>query len=172
MKTNQSSHKLLALLTVFVLLFFSCSSDSEDPEIMTDDNPISQDDDAPDTASELTLDEVLSRAVIEDYPATRTADTLDVSDDYFEDYEEPNFNGSDVNYRYKCTTKKLSVLDGNGKFPLFNPNAEVIWPGNLLQGNSLDNNTPSTINVDRAGGTVSYNLINGNAVSAIIRLQP
>ncbi|MFS4491796.1 thiol-activated cytolysin family protein [Maribacter sp. 2308TA10-17] len=166
MKTNQSQLKITLRVLPFLvlLLIFACSkegSTTDDPDV------IGQTDDDPGDNDVLTLNNVLSRAAIEDYPATRTADTLEVFDDYFEDYEEPNFNGADINYRYKCTSKKLSVLDGNGKFPLFNPNAEVIWPGNLLQGNSLNNNTPSTINVDRAGGTVSYNLINGNPVSAI-----
>jgi len=51
---------------------------------------------------------------------------------------------------------------GNTGFPLFNPNASVIYPGSLLQGKSLKQATPDVIAVERAGGTVSYDLNNGN----------
>lgn len=61
-----------------------------------------------------------------------------------------------------CTSKKYSVVDGNSDFPLFNPNASVIYPGSLLQGKSLVNATPSVIPVKRAGGTVSIDVIDGN----------
>ncbi|HYW96211.1 MAG TPA: thiol-activated cytolysin family protein, partial [Bacteroidales bacterium] len=42
----------------------------------------------------------------------------------------------------------------------------VIYPGSLLQGNSLKKATPNVIAVDRAGGTVSYDLVNGNTASS------
>ena len=50
---------------------------------------------------------------------------------------------------WKCTTKTYSIVDGNDDFPLFNPNASVIYPGSLLQGNSLDQATPNVIVVKR-----------------------
>jgi thiol-activated cytolysin len=55
---------------------------------------------------------------------------------------------------------------GNSGFPLFNPNASVIYPGSLLQGSSLKQATPDIIAVDRAGGTISYDLNNGNLSSS------
>jgi len=64
-----------------------------------------------------------------------------------------------------CTTQTLSNMTpggGNNGFPLFNPNASVIYPGSLLQGKSLKQATPDVIAVERAGGTVSYDLVNGN----------
>ncbi|MEM6264544.1 MAG: thiol-activated cytolysin family protein [Bacteroidota bacterium] len=63
---------------------------------------------------------------------------------------------------WMCSTKRYRITDGNEDFPLFNPNAEVIYPGNLLQGGSLDQATPDVIVVERAGGTISYDLINDN----------
>ena len=42
----------------------------------------------------------------------------------------------------------------------------MIYPGSLLQGKTLSNATPSPIVVKRAGGTVSYNLNNGNIESS------
>jgi thiol-activated cytolysin len=70
---------------------------------------------------------------------------------------------------WNCTTKTYSALapgGGNNGFPLFNPNASVIYPGSLLQGNSLKKATPDVIAVDRAGGTISYDLNNGNLSSS------
>ncbi len=70
---------------------------------------------------------------------------------------------------WNCTTTTVSALSaggGNNGFPLFNPNASVIYPGSLLQGNSLKQATPNVIAVDRAGGTISYDLINGNLESS------
>lgn len=72
---------------------------------------------------------------------------------------------------WECITTTYDLKTGTGNnsggFPLFNPNASVIYPGSLLQGKSLKNATPDVIPVKRAGGTVSYNLINGNSNSAI-----
>ena len=65
-----------------------------------------------------------------------------------------------------CTTKKVSLQDGNETQPLFNPNASVIYPGNMLQGKSLNKATPDVIVVERAGGTISYDLNNGNLSSS------
>ncbi|HYG37619.1 MAG TPA: thiol-activated cytolysin family protein, partial [Cytophagales bacterium] len=64
---------------------------------------------------------------------------------------------------WKCVTKKYSVVDGNSEFPLFNPNASVIYPGSLLQGKTLKNASPSIIPVKRAGGTISIDIIDGSA---------
>ncbi len=69
---------------------------------------------------------------------------------------------------WNCTTTTYNALEpggGNNGFPLFNPNASVIYPGSLLQGKSLKQSTPDVIAVDRAGGTVSYDLVNGNLAS-------
>ncbi len=155
MKTKQSVCKMrlfISLCSVALMVFQSCSKDN------VGDGP----GDSPNNSS---IASVLSQGIIEDYPASRVADTLEVSEPYYEDYIE-TASGGDITNTYLCTTKKVSVLDGSGKFALFNPNAENIWPGNLLQGKTLSSNSPSSINVDRAGGTVSYNLINGNPVSA------
>lgn len=69
---------------------------------------------------------------------------------------------------WNCTTTTYDALaagGGNSGFPLFNPNASVIYPGSLIQGNSLRQATPNIIAVGRAGGTISYDLNNGNLAS-------
>ncbi|MEL6673218.1 MAG: thiol-activated cytolysin family protein [Bacteroidota bacterium] len=63
---------------------------------------------------------------------------------------------------WKCTTQEYDLVKGNPEFPLFNTNASVIYPGSLLQGASLDKATPDPIVVNRAKGTISYDLNNAN----------
>ena len=61
-----------------------------------------------------------------------------------------------------CTTKTIDRVDAAGVYATFDPNSNVIWPGSLIQGNSITQATPNPIVVDRAGGTVSINVINGS----------
>ncbi len=71
--------------------------------------------------------------------------------------------------RWRCTTKTIEAKagsGGSGGFPMFNPNANVIYPGSLLQGASLRKATPDVIAVDRAGGTISYDIVDGNPQSS------
>ena len=75
-----------------------------------------------------------------------------------EEHEELGEDGS----IWICTTTTYSVEDGNSDFPLFNPNASVIYPGSLLQGKTLSSASPSVIPLKRAGGTVSIDIIDGS----------
>lgn len=64
-----------------------------------------------------------------------------------------------------CKTQTVSAnygAGGNDGFPLFSPNASVIYPGSLLQGSSLGNATPDVIAVKRAPGTISIDIVNGS----------
>ena len=112
-----------------------------------------------------TFEEVIAMGgETDEFPESRTTDTLAVSEPEADD-REVDEGGSTETQRWICTTKTLSVLDGNGQYPLFNTNADVVYPGNLLQGKSLSNATPAPIVVERAGGTISYDLNNGNLSS-------
>lgn len=141
---------LIVLISIFfIVLFTACSKDDGDT--------------ATDRAASFA--EVIAVGnEFEPIPESRKTDTLAVSEPTNKDYELEE-NGSIVKQRFVCTTKTLSVLDGNGQFPLFNTNADVIYPGSLLQGKTLSNATPSPIVVERAGGTISYDLNNGNLQS-------
>ncbi|MEM6964161.1 MAG: thiol-activated cytolysin family protein [Bacteroidota bacterium] len=69
---------------------------------------------------------------------------------------------------WECTTETVSIQDGAGGnegFPLFSPNSNVIYPGNLLQGNSLNDATPKIVAVARAGGKISTDVVDGNIQS-------
>ena len=63
---------------------------------------------------------------------------------------------------WSCTTKEVELSENNNDFPLFTAGSEVIFPGNLLQGNSLTQATPSIIPLTRGGGTITINILNGS----------
>ncbi len=66
---------------------------------------------------------------------------------------------------YVCTSNTWDVLQGYENFPIYDPNVNVVYPGSLLQGASLNNATPDVVAVLRGPGTVSIDLVNGsNAV--------
>ncbi|MEO9510655.1 MAG: thiol-activated cytolysin family protein [Flavobacteriaceae bacterium] len=122
----------------------------------------SKDDNGNNTGPEpeaLTLEEVIALgAEPASYPSGPTEDVLEDLGTENETYQRQDSEGNAINDFFVCSRKTISVLDGNGEFPLFNPNAEVIYPGNLLQGKTLSNATPSPIVVKRGGGTISFNL--------------
>lgn len=64
---------------------------------------------------------------------------------------------------YYCTRVTYDVTRGFESFPQFDPNAEVVFAGNLLQGASLSLATPSPIPVRRGPGTVVITLLNGSS---------
>jgi hypothetical protein len=70
-----------------------------------------------------------------------------------------------------CTTKTYDVTRAPEEFPLFDPNSELIFPGNLLQGKSLSRATPDPIPVRRGGGTIVVTLNNG-AINGVSRTVP
>ncbi len=63
---------------------------------------------------------------------------------------------------WSCTTERHSAVEAPDDYATFDPNAEVIYPGVMLQGATLVNATPEPIVVPRAGGTVAINLLNGS----------
>jgi hypothetical protein len=65
------------------------------------------------------------------------------------------------NENWICTTRTYDVTKAPTDFPLFDPNSEIVFAGNLLQGASLDQATPSPIPVRRGDGTVVVTLVNG-----------
>ncbi|MDT0622015.1 thiol-activated cytolysin family protein [Croceitalea vernalis] len=151
--------KNLIFFALFLFLFAGCSKDEATEEPIAIEEP-------KDAEAELTFAEVIAEGGdFEPYPASRTEEVLAESTPMNEDYEIEEEGGGTVTERSVCVTKTVSVLDGNGTFPLFNTNADVIYPGSLLQGKTLSDATPKPIVVGRAGGTISYDLNNGNTNS-------
>ena len=145
--TLLSFRKVALLSLVCIFLLAACS----EPEPEDAVEPV-------ETEEPENFDRVIE--VGEDFaPATR-------SEEVVEEKEESEVIDGEV---WNCTTTTYSALapgGGNNGFPLYNPNASVIYPGSLLQGKSLKQATPDVIAVERAGGTVSYDLNNGNLASS------
>ncbi|MDC6367079.1 MULTISPECIES: thiol-activated cytolysin family protein [Flavobacteriaceae] len=163
--TKKSIVKILAILFTFILV--GCSSDSDEMEVNPDPTSNPGPDPDPDSGADLTFDQVVAKGGdFETFPESRTTTELSESEPQNEDYVTKDEEGEEIEQRFVCVTKRVSVTDGNGTFPLFNTSADVIYPGSLLQGKTLKNATPSPIVVERAGGTVSYDLNNGNLQSS------
>lgn len=112
------------------------------------------------TTAPRTIESILNQAEdIENY-GELSKDTVGAPSESFED------RGNDE--RWECTTRTISVTGGSSDFPLFNTNSEVIFPGNMIQGKTIKNATPSPIVVKRAGGVISYNLNNGSKASEAV----
>ncbi len=111
----------------------------------------------------------------DDAPPTTFADVINKGGDFEPVTQSEEVVSSEPNIEvidgevWNCTTTTYDALapgGGTGGFPLFNPNASVIYPGSLVQGRSLRQATPDVIAVGRAGGTISYDLVNGNLSSS------
>ena len=89
------------------------------------------------------------------------AGEFDDFEETFQESESEEFETTSGNEQYFCTRKTVNLTEGYSDYPQFDPNSQVVFPGNLLQGNTLDNATPSGIPVDRGPGTIVINLVNG-----------
>lgn len=65
--------------------------------------------------------------------------------------------------RWICVTKEYDLVSGGESYFNFNPSSEIIWPGNLLQGNSITESTPNPIVLERGEGCVTIDLVNGSS---------
>lgn len=108
---------------------------------------------------------VASGDAFENFPPNITETEVDgtetTADDDFNRKDSTNLDNT-IEQRWVCTQKEVDITGGSHTFPLYNPNASVIWPGNLLQGKTLGDATPRDVVVKRAAGTITYDLVNGN----------
>ena len=140
--------RFLTVITILLLAITSCKKEAPMDDPGTNPNP-----------SGMTFQEVINSAGNFQAPTiNESADTTNV------DNNLPIGDGT-----YNCTTITYDVnaaSGGNSGFPLFNPSADVIYPGSMLQGNSLHQATPNPIVVERAGGSISTDILDGNQVSS------
>lgn len=59
---------------------------------------------------------------------------------------------------YLCTIKKISLSENFNEVVVFTPNADVVWPGALVQGNTIQGGTPALIPAARTPATISIDL--------------
>ncbi len=62
---------------------------------------------------------------------------------------------------YQCTYTDYSLTKVPEKFVALNPNADVLWPGSLVQGKSMGGGILDPIPVKRAPGTITMTLASG-----------
>ena len=156
MKTNQSQLKrtLRILSFVFLLVISACSKDENDSKIIDDDDPP--------VGTNLTFDAVIGQGgEFEEIPQSRIEETLEEGEEYPEDYTTETGSETATN-RFICKSRTVSVTDGTGEFQTLGGVATEIYPGALLQGNTINNVKPQAIPLKRAGGSISYNLNDGN----------
>ncbi len=139
MKKMNISTRFYLLIFMGVLFFTACQKDKE----IVDMGPGCE-------GPECTIEGVVREAGA---PETIT----EVQDSTFLE-EEIDFSGN-----YECKNFEVDITQARGDYRTFDPNSEIIWPGNLLQGNSISNATPNPIVVERAGGEFTINLINGSS---------
>lgn len=63
---------------------------------------------------------------------------------------------------FSCTTTEVDAAIAPQEFNNYDPNADVILAGNLLEGNSLQKGTPNRIPLRRGGGTLTISTLNGS----------
>jgi len=169
------------MAAIFVILMVACSKDETpsptDPIDSDGDGIVDVNDDCPNETGPASnngcpetilngLTEVVASGdAFESFPPNITeTDVAGTEKEGTDDFDRM-VDGETVEQRWVCTEKEVDITGGTHTFPLYNTNASVIWPGNLLQGKTLDNATPSDIVVKRAGGTITYNLVTGNPVA-------
>lgn len=159
MKTQNGFFKTISMI-IFLCLALACSKDGtevQEPDAGSEPDP------SPETS---TFEEVIALgADFESFPQTSIENVISEDEPENEDVNREE-GGQEVEERFVCTKRRVSIEDGNDEFPLFNPNSAIIFPGNLLQGKSLDDATPESIPLKRGKGTISYNIIDGNLNSS------
>tara|TARA_R110000744_G_scaffold358169_1_gene465194 strand:+ start:155 stop:2203 length:2049 start_codon:yes stop_codon:yes gene_type:complete len=135
-----------------LLLIASCGKDEAATEDLNSE----------DSESELTIAQLIATSGDFDVYADSTTETE--SGEAVESNEdiEKSIDGSEVEVRWVCTEREVDVLGGSADFPLYNPTASVIWPGNIIEGKTINNALPKAITVKRGVGKITYSLKDGN----------
>ncbi|MFX0557616.1 thiol-activated cytolysin family protein [Maribacter sp. CXY002] len=152
----KKKNKLFSRFFIQLLLILAVACSKDDPSTDITVNP----------STGATLKEVLAQAGdIEEFPREITKQEGEPvplpQPEKFDRKDSANLDIT-VEQRWVCTTKEIDIFGGTDTNPVYNPNATVIWPGNLLQYKSLDNGTPEAIDAKRAGGSITYDLNVGN----------
>lgn len=108
--------------------------------------------------SDQTVDEVITGAGdFAEPPAEHAATPVGQPGEEILEYQDQS--------RWSCRTQKVSMQENPERFVTLNPNADIIYPGALVQGGSLDSGSPQPIPVARGEGTIVLSLVNGAEAS-------
>jgi len=67
----------------------------------------------------------------------------------------------------ECQTLEMRSSFSADEYPVFNPNAEVIWPGALLQGATIQQPTPERIIARRGSGKINIDNVTGSTTPSV-----
>ena len=176
MKTNFKVLKQFLFLFLLITAVACSSEDPDPPMVPTDsdgDGIVDSNDDCPNQAGPasnngcpeeetLTIAQVVAQG--EDFAEVPQVpqETTVSEEPPFDDDADRVDDGVTTTERFICTRRTVSIEDGSDDFFLFDPNESVIYPGNLIQGKTIDDATPESIPLLRGGGVISYNVIDGN----------
>lgn len=150
MSTRKNTPKL-AFLTLLLIVLIGCSKDDSSP--IDNDSPV---------GGKLTFNSVVEKgSSFNEVPQSRTDEILTEGEDYPDDYTTGSGAEAET-HRFICKSRTVSVTDGTGEFQTLGGVASEIFPGALLQGKTINNVKPQGIPLKRAGGSISYNLNDGN----------
>jgi hypothetical protein len=62
---------------------------------------------------------------------------------------------------FSCRKATVSLESAPEEFVLYDPNSDIIFPGNLIQGKTINNATPEPIPLPRGGGHIVMTSVNG-----------
>lgn len=75
-------------------------------------------------------------------------------------------DGSVETTYFSCVTERHSVSENPQDFMMYDPLASVLWPGNLVQGNSIASGVPNSIPISqRSPGNITLAILSGDASS-------
>lgn len=176
MKTNFKVLKQILFVFLIITVVACSSEDPETPMVPTDsdgDGIVDSNDDCPNQAgtasnngcpeeSTLTIAQVVAQGEdFEEVPQVPQETTVNEEPPFDDDANRID-DGETTTERFTCTRRTVSIEDGSDDFFLFDPNESVIYPGNIIQGKTIDDATPESIPLLRGGGVISYNIIDGN----------
>ena len=81
----------------------------------------------------------------------------------YSDTTVDSYVDSTQNQKYIVKQTTYDASENANGFMQFDPNANVLYPGNLVGGNSVRDGVLSTLAVPRAGGTVTMSILSGDA---------
>ncbi len=140
------STRVFAIILIFFISFISCSKDDSAIDPGSDPNG-------------LTFQNVINSGGSVNSPnISHAEDTTNI---------ETNLPIGDGTFNCTTVTYDINAASGGSSgFPLFDVRSDVIYPGSMLQGNSLNSGNPNPIVVERAGGNISINILDGNLQSS------
>ena len=141
-----------------IALVVACSSAAPDAEIAAEaaDSPAAQGVVAPDLGDEAARINALV-AGAGHLTTDKKADAAPVETSQPKTVQVPGEGGTS----YQCKYTDYSLTKVPEKFVALNPNADVLWPGSLVQGKSMAGGILDPVPVKRAPGTITLTLASG-----------